>query len=171
MAREEDDTIKCDPRGKFKPVQCRPIEEEEEGAPTEPDNPPEAQRSIRTGRRIPQMCRCVSPEDGTTVEGTEMRVERGGKIPKCKHGEENLMCYVVYCDCVYIHPPSVVYTGASALLYNSIVLFSSVHRHCEVPGLNSNRRKFMVPHGREYFDKENCRTCKCMDGDSEAVCR
>ena len=65
--------IKCARDGSFTPVQCRPVNDSDS-----------AEGSRVTRRRTPELCRCVDPENGSTVEGTETLVQGTADMPKCQ---------------------------------------------------------------------------------------
>ena len=47
-----------------------------------------------------------------------------------------------------------------------------VLQECRVAGAyGRGPRHFHVPHGRDYFDAGNCRTCECRNGNATALCR
>ncbi len=60
--------IMCDRQDNFMPLQCEPVE----------DN------TRMTKKGGPMDCRCVDVITGVTIEGSEVRVERGRKQPDCR---------------------------------------------------------------------------------------
>ncbi len=66
--------IKCDKKDNYMPLQCTAVNEtESEGGATP-----------RPKKGGPMDCRCVDMNTGVTIEGSEVRVERGKKRPDCK---------------------------------------------------------------------------------------
>ena len=97
MDRVDDPSIECDPRGKFKPVQCRPITEDAGPTDSSVTTTSTPMRPGKLREMFPQMCRCVNPDDGSTVTGTERRVEMGESKLNCRNGEK---CVCV-CVCAF----------------------------------------------------------------------
>lgn len=91
--QQNDSSIECERDGRFKPLQCRP-----DTGDTTTETPVATPRNARSraslrgpgkgGRsasaREDSICRCVDPNNGTIIEGTEERVMAGGRRPDCR---------------------------------------------------------------------------------------
>ena len=76
--RRANGNIECDRKGRFEPLQCEPIEE-----PTGSTTSNRLEESVNN-RMLPMQCRCVDLTTGTTLVGTEGRVESRDRMPDCR---------------------------------------------------------------------------------------
>ena len=91
MARVSDPNIQCEPNGNFRPLQCHvPVVEQPGNASnttsTSSDSTRTKTKTKTEGTGGVQSCRCVHPENGTTVEGSELVLGERDKKPNCNRG-------------------------------------------------------------------------------------